>query len=73
MNTQKTYYAPSLQAMTGLPHQTDSLRFEFEFERCCYGVCSLDATLPLPMGGVSVLYETDDFVMAKDFVSSRAS
>ena len=73
MNAQKTYYAPMRHAVTGIASQTYPLRFEFEIENCLYGVAAIDAPLVLPMGGVSILLETDDFVMAKDFVSARAS
>ena len=69
----RTYYPPFLQAVTGIASQTYPLRFEFEIENCLYGVASIDAPLALPMGGVNVLYEDADCVMAKDFVSARAS
>ena len=69
----RTYYPPFLQAVTGIASQTWPLRDEFEIENCLYGVAAIDAPLVLPMGGVNVLYEDADFVMAKDFVSARAS
>ena len=73
MNTQKTYYEPSLHAVTGLTYHTTNHRPIFQEESNLFGVCSLDAPLVLPLGGVSILMETDRFVMAKDFVSARAS
>lgn len=73
MNAQKTYYEPSLHAVTGLTYHSTNHRPIFYKESDLFGVCSLDAPLALPLGGVSILMETDCFVMAKDFVCARAS
>ena len=72
MKPTKHYDAPRLHALTGLSYQTNGLQPIFEQENMMFGVSAIDAPLTLPMGGVCVLYENDDFVMAKDFVSTRA-
>lgn len=73
MRQERTYYPPMLHAVTGLAYHTTGYQPIFENENTSFGVSAIDAPQTLPMGGVSVLHETDDFVMAKDFVSARAS
>ena len=67
----KTYYEPIRHAVTGMTYHTTNHRPVFEEESDLFGVCGIDAPTALPMGGVSILLETDDFVMAKDFISAR--
>lgn len=69
----KTYYAPGKHALTGQVMNAALFQPEFQDAVMFWGLKNIDAPLPLPMGGVKVLFETDNFVMAKDFVSARAS
>ena len=73
MRQERTYYPPMRHAITGLAYHTTGYQPSFEQENTLFGVGAIDAPQPLPMGGVSVLHETDDYVMAKDFVSTRAA
>jgi len=69
----KTYFSPSLNAVTGLSMNPAMLTDGFADESLFYGVSNLDAPQVIPLGGVRVLVESDKYVTAIDFISTVRS
>jgi len=69
----QTYIAPEIHALTGAVIDHELFRPEFSREVFSLGVRPIDAPLALPLGGVQVLCESEQYVHAIDFVSARAA